>query len=31
MRFATRMIGLRRRLGSFVFTALALLLLTCVV
>lgn len=30
MRFATRMISLRRRLGMFAFTALALLLLTCV-
>ena len=31
MRFGTRMKSLRRRLGSFAFTALALLLLTCVI
>jgi hypothetical protein len=30
MRFGARMIGLRRRLGAFAFTALALLLLTCI-
>ena len=30
MSFGTRMKGLRRRLGAFAFTALALLLLTCV-
>jgi hypothetical protein len=30
MRFGKRMMGLRRRLGAFAFTALALLLLTCV-
>ena len=30
MRFATRMISLRRRLGTFAFTLLALTLLTCV-
>ena len=30
MSFRTRMKGSRRRLGTFAFTALALLLLTCV-
>ena len=30
MVFGTRMRSLRRRLGTFTFTALALLLLTCV-
>lgn len=30
MRFGTRMKGLRRRLGTFAFTALALKLFTCV-
>jgi hypothetical protein len=30
MVFGTRMKSLRRQLGTFVFTALALLLLTCV-
>jgi len=31
MRFGTRMKGLRRQLGIFAFTVLALLLLTCVI